>query len=195
MASPVAADLPQEIVVVSGLPRSGTSMMMQMLAAAGMPVATDDERPPDPSNPFGYFEYAPVRRIVRDASWMEALTGQAVKVVAPLVRHLPAQHRYRVIFMLRDLEAVLLSQQRMLERLGTEASPAPGLGEGLFAAQQASLRHCETMPQASLLRIHYEETVAKPLRAARRIAAFLAPWALDPAPMAGAVRPPPRAPA
>ena len=68
------------IVVVSGLPRSGTSMMMQMLAAGGMPVLTDGERDPDPDNPRGYFEFAPVKRTAQDARWLAGARGKAVKV-------------------------------------------------------------------------------------------------------------------
>jgi hypothetical protein len=108
------------IVVVTGLPRSGTSLMMQMLHAGGLPVLCDDQRPADDSNPAGYFEFEPVRRIDRDTSWLTRAEGKAVKVVSPLLRHLPNSHDYRLIFMTRDLHETLRSQSTMLSRLGTD---------------------------------------------------------------------------
>ena len=94
-------------IVVSGLPRSGTSLVMQMLAAAGLPVFGDDARPPDADNPRGYFEHAAVRRLAEDPSVLAAAEGRVVKVVAPLVRALPEGGRYRVIFVERAIDEVV----------------------------------------------------------------------------------------
>lgn len=106
------------ITIVSGLPRSGTSMMMQMLEAAGLEVATDGRRLADSDNPKGYFELAAVKRLRADSSFLEAAIGQAVKVVSPLVPFLPSEYDYRIISMERDLEEVLASQRVMLDRRG-----------------------------------------------------------------------------
>ena len=106
------------ITVVSGLPRSGTSLMMQMLAAGGMPVLTDGVRFADDDNPRGYFEYEPVKRTKRDASWVPLAEGKAVKVIYALLRDLPPEHEYRVIMMRRDLGETLGSQREMLRRSG-----------------------------------------------------------------------------
>lgn len=97
------------ITIVSGLPRSRTSLMMQMLQAGGGRVAllTDEVRSRDEDNPRGYFEYEPVKRLQRDASWMAAAKGKAVKVVAPLLFYLPADYTYKVIFMLQKRGAGL----------------------------------------------------------------------------------------
>jgi hypothetical protein len=106
------------ITIVSGLPRSGTSMMMQMLEAAGLEVATDGRRIADSDNPKGYFELDAVKRLREDSSFLQTVVGQAVKVVSPLVPFLPAEYDYRIISMERDLDEVLASQRVMLDRRG-----------------------------------------------------------------------------
>lgn len=106
------------IAIVSGLPRSGTSMMMRMLQAGGLEVLTDDQRTPDQDNPKGYFEYERVKQIEQDESWLEEARGKVVKMVSQLLLHLPADYRYRVVFMHREMEELLASQRKMLERRG-----------------------------------------------------------------------------
>ncbi|MFD2822084.1 alkaline phosphatase family protein [Lacinutrix iliipiscaria] len=103
-----------QIVIVSGLPRSGTSVMMQMLHKGGVEVLTDDNRKPDESNPKGYYEFDPVMAIHKDNSWLEQAQNKSVKVVAPLLKFLDPKYRYKVIFMTRDLTEVIKSQQKMI---------------------------------------------------------------------------------
>ncbi len=107
------------ITVVSGLPRSGTSMMMQMLAAGGMPVISDGLRAPDADNPRGYFELEAVKKLKTESAWLAGARGHAVKIISMLLYDLPAAHEYRVVFMLRDMEEILASQEKMLKRRGT----------------------------------------------------------------------------
>ena len=114
---------PDTIVVVSGLPRSGTSMMMQMLEAGGMDVLTDGRRTADEDNLKGYYEYEKVKALKTDNSWLPRAGGKAVKIISELLRHLPGTHTYRVIFMRRAMEEILASQDRMLIRRGV----APGV--------------------------------------------------------------------
>lgn len=92
---------------------------MQMLEAAGVPILADDARAPDEDNPRGYYELAAVKGLEQDATFLDEAAGRAVKVVAPLVRKLPVGHAYRIVFMERDLEEVLASQEAMMERRGT----------------------------------------------------------------------------
>lgn len=127
------------ITVVSGLPRSGTSLLMQMLQAGGHPVLCDEQRPPDVDNPRGYFELDQIRALERDASWIAFAEGQAIKVVSPLLRSLPVNHEYRVLFMRRELDEILASQERMLERRGQPAGPDRALMRSHFA------RHLESV--------------------------------------------------
>lgn len=105
-----------QIVIVSGLPRSGTSLMMQMLNKGGIEVLTDKKREADHSNPKGYFEYQPVMSINKDNSWLVKAKNKSVKVVAPLLKHLDSKYRYKVVFMNRDLNEVVKSQQIMIGR-------------------------------------------------------------------------------
>ena len=112
------------IVIVSGLPRSGTSLMMQMLQAGGMPLLVDDQRPADADNPNGYWEYAPVKRLQQDNTWMPQAEGKAVKVVSALLQYLPRPHTYKIIFMHRPMQEVLASQAVMLQRRGEPGGKA-----------------------------------------------------------------------
>jgi tetratricopeptide (TPR) repeat protein len=103
-----------EVIIVSGLPRSGTSMMMQILDAAGLDILTDKIRNADDNNPKGYFEFEPVKSLARDSSWLDQADGKAVKVIAQLLKFLPDGYKYKVIFMKRDVNEVIISQQKML---------------------------------------------------------------------------------
>ena len=98
-----------EIIVVSGLPRSGTSLMMQMLERGGVEVVTDNIRTADTDNPRGYYEFEQVKKIKGDASWLPGTRGKALKMVSQLLYELPASERYRIIFMERDLDETILS--------------------------------------------------------------------------------------
>jgi thioredoxin len=106
------------ITIVSGLPRSGTSLMMRMLEAGGVEVLTDEQRTADEDNPNGYYEFEDVKAIAEDTSWLARAQGRAVKMVYRLLKHLPADQNYRVIFMRRHTDEILQSQKRMLERNG-----------------------------------------------------------------------------
>ena len=118
--------LQNEIIIVSGLPRSGTSLMMQMLDNGGVPVVTDNIRTPDTDNPRGYYEFEQVKKIKEDVSWLPATRGKAFKMVSQLLYELPASETYRVIFMERDLDEMIRSQEKMLSRLGKPTAPKRG---------------------------------------------------------------------
>ena len=175
------------VTVVSGVPRSGTSLLMQMLVAGGLPPLADGTRCPDTHNPRGYFEYAPVKRLRRDASWVPRALGRAVKVVHALVPALPSELAYRVVLVRRDLREVVASQRAML---GAVAPTGPGperLAE-IFAAELAELeRNCDER-RLPLLGLGYAAILRDPARAASQLAAFLG-GGLDEGAMAHAVEP------
>ena len=179
------------VTAVSGLPRSGTSLAMQMLRAGGMPLLTDAMRPPDADNPSGYLEYAPVLRTATDASWVAQAPGKAVKVVYALLRQLPPGFEYRVLWMRRRLDEVIASQERMLARRGAPADAGISR-ERLAAVFAAQLAETETwlaqQPSFRVLALDYNEMVAGPQTAARAIDAFLG-GGLDLEAMMGAVDP------
>lgn len=112
-------------VIVSGLPRSGTSMMMQILAAGGLPILCDGVRAPDADNPRGYFELEAVKRTRLDATWLVGSEGKVVKIIYALLTDLPTDRPYRVIMMRRKTETVLTSQAAMLERRGRPGAELP----------------------------------------------------------------------
>ena len=115
----------QPIIVVSGLPRSGTSMMMQLLEAGGMDLLTDNLRPPDSDNPRGYYEFQKVKSIREDASWLPDARGKVVKMVSTLLFDLPVAERYKVIFMQRSMDQILTSQRTMLVNRGLDPDEIP----------------------------------------------------------------------
>ena len=106
------------VTIVSGLPRSGTSMMMRMLEAGGMEILTDEIRTADEDNPKGYYEFERVKQIEHDQAWLEDAKGKAVKMIVALLKHLPSGYFYKIIFMERKIEEVLASQREMLVRRG-----------------------------------------------------------------------------
>jgi hypothetical protein len=109
------------VTLVSGLPRSGTSMMMKMLEAGGMEVLADHVRGADEDNPEGYYEFERVKRIEHDQAWLDDARGKVVKMISALLKHLPPSYPYKVVFMRRRLEEVLASQRQMLLRRGKAA--------------------------------------------------------------------------
>src|SRR5438876_8248915 len=111
------------VVLVSGLPRSGTSMLMQMLEKGGMPIVTDKIRSPDEDNPKGYHEFERIKELDKtsDKSWLKNYRGQVIKTISFLLPYLPLDLNYRVVFMRRDIEEVLRSQHKMLARSGAKA--------------------------------------------------------------------------
>jgi hypothetical protein len=162
------------ITVVTGLPRSGTSLMMQMLAAGGIPPLTDNVRGPDESNPRGYFEFEPVKRLRSDQSWLEQSRGHAVKIVHLLVRELPIDSRlqYRVILMRRNMREILASQRVMLERQGKKSADETLLAEG-YRAQLRELERWLQHKQFATLTIDHGDLIRNPRGAAVKIDKFL----------------------
>src|SRR5258708_6773586 len=115
----------QTITIVSGLPRSGTSMMMKMLEAGGLQALTDNIRAADEDNPKGYFEFERVKQIENDKTWLEDARGRVVKLISALLKHLPPSYNYKVIFMRRAMPEILASQRQMLIRRGEPADAVP----------------------------------------------------------------------
>jgi hypothetical protein len=178
------------VIVVSGLPRSGTSLMMQMLCAGGVPVLADDLRPADRDNPRGYFEYEPVKRTKESSQWVALAVGKAVKVVHLLLPELPSGFEYKIIFMQRDMDEVLRSQTEMLQRQQRQGAdlPAGKLAE-VFSRQVANARRwMAEQSNATTLDVKYEDVINDPASQARRVNEFLG-GVLDETRMAAAVDP------
>jgi hypothetical protein len=163
------------IVVVSGLPRSGTSMAMKMLDAGGMPIVTDGVRSADISNPNGYYEFEPVKDLQRgDAAWLGDARGKAVKIVSPLLTYLPESFDYQVIFMRRPLAEIVASQHAMLDARGSERGSDESRSAELYAGHLAQVeRFLQRRRCFSTVMIEYAQVLADPRGQAERIQAFL----------------------
>ncbi len=152
------------ITIVSGLPRSGTSMMMRMLDVGGIPALTDHIRKPDEDNPRGYFEFEAVKQTKQDPSWLKSAGGKAVKMVYRLLYDLPPDYEYRVIFMKRNLQEVVASQDVMLDRRGRKSDQ---LGhDKLIALFEQQLRDFDAWiakrANFKILYISYNEALRNP---------------------------------
>lgn len=178
----------QPIIIVSGLPRSGTSMLMQMLAAGGVPIFSDAHRVADEDNPRGYYEHEAAKRLSQDKSWLSDAGGKAVKIVAQLLPHLPADTPCRVILIERDLDEVLASQRKMLVRSGKPGTTlAVDRLKTVFSKQLESVaRVLASRPAAQVLRLQHAAILRAPKQAAAEINQFLG-RNLDEAAMGAAV--------
>ena len=163
------------ITIVSGLPRSGTSLMMQMLVAGGMSPLSDGERVADADNPRGYLEWERIKQLPGDPSCIAEAEGKVVKVISRLLLSLPAGHEYRIIFMQRPLPEVLASQDQMLRRRGTYKEGAdPGV---IGAAFEKHLREVYawlgSRTYVREVRIPYHEVLSAPKEMGRKLSEFL----------------------
>lgn len=163
------------VTIVSGLPRSGTSMMMRMLEAGGIPPLMDGVREADIDNPRGYYEFEQAKKIKEDTSWLALAGGKAVKMVYQLLYDLPGDREYRVVFMRRKIEEILASQRKMLERLGKadDAIPDEVMARMFQGQLEKFLGWVPSQPHLKLLQVDYNAVVAEPRGQIESIATFL----------------------
>ena len=166
-------NLDSEIVIVSGLPRSGTSLMMQMLQAGGIEVVTDNIRVADVDNPRGYLEFEIAKQIERDASWLPMMRGKAFKMVSQLLYHLPPTESYRIIVMQRDLDEVLASQEKMLQRRNVDAAPRDQMKEAFSLHLEKLFEWLIAQDNIRILDVGYSEVLANAGESAVKINEFL----------------------
>jgi hypothetical protein len=163
--------------IVTGLPRSGTSLVMQMLKAGGMPLLADLHRQPDEDNPRGYWELEGVKHLPTDPSVLDGSEGHAVKVIHFLIPYLPQDRPYRILFLHRNLTEVILSQQAMLNRQG---AAAPQITSdrlaSIYRAQLATTRQwLADRPAIKILELDHASLLSDSVTIVREIADFLAP--------------------
>jgi hypothetical protein len=163
------------ITIVSGLPRSGTSLMMQMLVAGGMTALSDGERVADADNPRGYLEWERIKTLPKDPACIAEAESKVVKVISRLLLSLPATHDYRVIFMQRPMPEVLASQDQMMRRRGTYKE---GANSAIMAAAfEKHLREVyawlDSTSRVKHLRISYHDVLSQPQEISQRITQFL----------------------
>ncbi len=180
------------ITVVSGLPRSGTSMMMSALKKGGMPVLVDNIRKADQNNPKGYLEFERVKKLPKgDYDWLAIAQGKAVKIISALLTYLPECYQYKVIFLERDMDEILSSQQRMLERTN-KIDEDNKSDEMLRQSYQEHIKKVSTWLEdqdwLQTLYVSYNEILRQPDIEFQKIAVFL-DQLVDPQLMAQVVDP------
>jgi hypothetical protein len=181
----------QVVTIVSGLPRSGTSMMMKMLEAGGLPPLTDNIRSADEDNPKGYYEFERVKQLPKgDVAWLPDAQGKVVKVIAALLPSLPGGYPYRVIFMERAMPEVLASQRQMLIRRGEDPHKIPDdVIAKLFEKHLKQVNEwVSQQPNVARLDVNYNEMLKNPQPFIDQIDAFLG-HQLDTLKMAAVVDP------
>ena len=166
----------KSVVIVSGLPRSGTSMMMKMLEAGGQAILTDNLRVADANNPKVYFEFERVKNMKDgDLAWMSEAVGKVVKIVTGLIMFLPSGYNYKIIFMRRDLNEILSSQKKMLGRLGKEDDNIPD--DKMAKVYEEHLKEVRgwliRQPNIETLYVNYNSMVKDPKEALNKINDFL----------------------
>ena len=179
------------IPIVSGLPRSGTSLMMNMLAAGGLEVLTDQLRTPDDDNPVGYFELEDVKKLIKgEHSWLARSNGKAIKVISTLLPYLPDGYHYRIIFMRRAMQEVLASQRKMLINRGEDPDKISDDRMAAFFEKnlQESERWINSQAYATRLDINYTQLIANPGPRVAEIDTFLG-GGLDKDKMQGVIDP------
>ena len=178
----------QVVTIVSGLPRSGTSMMMKMLEAGGMQVLTDHIRTADEDNPKGYYEFERVKQIEHDQAWLPDAQGKVVKMISALLKHLPPSYTYKVIFMRRNIEEILASQRQMLIRRGepTDAVSDEKLTELFGLHLQQVTAWIDKQPNFDVVYVDYNQILESPVEQAQKVNQFMG-HALDENEMVGVV--------
>ncbi len=166
---------PQTVIVVSGLPRSGTSMMMKMLAEGGLPVLTDAIRAADEDNPNGYFELEVVKQLSEGKrDWLAGADGKLVKVISALLEHLPPENHYKVLFMERQIAEILASQRKMLARRNETSSVSDEEMEAQFREHLKVIKYwLARQPNMEVMYIDYNRMMADPDQYLQKIAAFV----------------------
>ena len=163
------------IVVVSGLPRSGTSMMMKMLSEGGLEVLTDAIRSADEDNPNGYFELEVVKQLAEgQKEWLSNADHKLVKVISALLEHLPAEHHYKVLFMERQIPEILASQRKMLARRNETSNISDAEMEAQFREHLKGIKYwLARQPNMDVLYVDYNRMMANPDEDCPKIVAFL----------------------
>ncbi|MEZ4594094.1 MAG: sulfotransferase domain-containing protein [Chloroflexota bacterium] len=164
------------VTIVSGLPRSGTSMMMKMLEAGGIPPLTDKVRTADDDNPKGYYEFERVKQMDKgDTAWMAEAQGKSVKVISQLLRHMPSDYEYKIIFMRRNMAEILASQKKMLINRGEDPNQASDEEiASLFEKHLSNVMNwMNSQPNVSVLYVHYSDMLTNPEPQVAQINQFL----------------------
>lgn len=162
------------VVIVSGLPRSGTSMMMKMLVEGGLEIVSDAIRTADDDNPNGYFEFELVKQLFEGKfRWLADANGKAVKIISSLLEYLPGEYQYKIIFMERDLQEVLASQQKMLKNRQAQSQVEDIELRAQFEKHLSDIKYwLARQPNMEVLYVSYNKMLVNPHADCVRVAEF-----------------------
>lgn len=164
--------LEDTLVVVSGIPRSGTSLLMQMLQAGGMEILADQKREPDRNNPKGYLEFEAVKRLAKDNSCLQGQTGKAVKVISHLLKYLPdGEQKYKIIFINREMNEIIKSQRRMLRK--DEKKYSKALIKAFLKELKVVKKWVKREPDKELINVQFKSIIKNPMKEIEKIIQFL----------------------
>jgi len=169
-------DEDKTVIIVSGLPRSGTSMMMKMLEEGGIPILTDAIRGADDDNPNGYYEFEPVKKLPEGQNkWLTDANHRAVKIISALLEHLPANYHYKIIFMEREPREILASQQKMLANRNEKSDIDDAEMHEQFQKHLAAIKYwLARQPNMEVMYVDYNKMISKPEDYCKAIADFIA---------------------
>ncbi|TXT53804.1 MAG: hypothetical protein BAJALOKI1v1_2290002 [Promethearchaeota archaeon] len=163
--------LKDTLVIVSGIPRSGTSLLMQMLKTGGMEILADNKRKPDESNPKGYLELDAVKKLAQDNSCLKNQAGKVVKVISHLLKYLPESQKYKIIFMNRDMHEIMASQSKMLNK--NEKKFSKELIKAFLKELKQVKEWIKTQPNKEILNLHYKKILKNPSKQIEKLIDFL----------------------
>lgn len=163
------------LIIVSGLPRSGTSMMMKILDAGGLEILTDQIRTADDDNPKGYYEFEIVKQLpAGDFKWLETASGKGVKIISFLLQYLPKKYQYKILFMRRSIHEILASQTQMLVRRGENSGTDDKQMEDTYQEHLKRTRvWLANQANIQVLYIDYNELIKDPQRSITQVHEFL----------------------
>jgi len=165
----------QIITVVSGLPRSGTSLLMQMLEAGGMEILTDNSRKTDEDNPKGYYEFEKVKGLSKDNLWLKDAKGKAIKIISALLEYIPSIYNYKNFFMRRNIDEIIVSQKQMLIRRGLSTDEVNDeMTKRIFLKHIRQVEDWLNKQQnIDVFYVNYNEVVKDPVKYSEKINQFL----------------------
>jgi len=158
--------------IVSGIERSGTSMMMQILRAGGLPTSFDDLRKADESNPKGYYELEGgkiINKIMDGTFPIDEYKGKFIKITAFGLMYLPQGH-YKVIYMERNLEEVLDSMEKMAKINDEDREETK---ESFKKLNEKVKKSIQSREDVDVLFVNYNEILVSPEENIKRVCDFI----------------------
>jgi len=161
------------IVIVSGMPRSGTSMLMKALKDGGLEPLTDGVRTPNEDNPNGYFEYEPVKNLKNDNSWMKDAIGKSVKIIYKHLNLLPTDYQYKIIFVERNIDEIISSQKKMLINMGKKNTFSNQVLKIVFEKEIQKTKQWLLKNKFEVLYVWYNLILSDPKKQMERVKNFV----------------------